>query len=64
MRKDEFPEKIFAPQTGEMSAEDFRRAGYEMIDWIAGYFERLEDLPVLSQNAPNDLKNALPESAP
>ncbi|HXG82428.1 MAG TPA: pyridoxal-dependent decarboxylase, partial [Pyrinomonadaceae bacterium] len=47
-----------------MSAEDFRRAGYEMIDWIAGYFERLEDLPVLSQNAPNDLKNALPESAP
>nr|MDQ3323811.1 pyridoxal-dependent decarboxylase [Acidobacteriota bacterium] len=48
----------------DMSAEDFRRAGYEMIDWIAGYFERLEDLPVLSQNAPNDLKNALPESAP
>lgn len=49
---------------GDMSAEDFRRRGYEMIDWIAGYFERLEDLPVLSSNQPNDLKNALPKSAP
>lgn len=35
-----------------------------MIDWIADYFERLEDLPVLSSNQPNDLKNALPRSAP
>ncbi len=47
-----------------MSAADFRRNGYQMIDWIADYFERLENLPVLSQNQPNDLKNALPKSAP
>ncbi|MBA2621842.1 MAG: aminotransferase class I/II-fold pyridoxal phosphate-dependent enzyme [Acidobacteria bacterium] len=57
-------DKIFAPPSGDMSAPEFRRAGYEMIDWIAAYFERLEDLPVLSQNQPNDLKNALPKSAP
>ncbi|MDQ6785351.1 MAG: aminotransferase class I/II-fold pyridoxal phosphate-dependent enzyme [Acidobacteriota bacterium] len=49
---------------GDMSAADFRRYGYEIVDWIAAYFERLEDLPVLSQNEPNDLKNALPKSAP
>jgi len=49
---------------GDMSAADFRRYGYEMIDRIADYFERLEDFPVLSKNAPNDLKNALPASAP
>jgi len=49
---------------GDMSSEDFRRHGYELIDWIAGYFERLEDLPVLSQNQPDDLKNALPQTAP
>ena len=49
---------------GDMSKEDFRRHGHEVVDWIADYFERLEDFPVLSQNAPNDLKNALPISAP
>lgn len=49
---------------GDMPQEDFRRHGYELIDWIAGYFERLESFPVISQNQPNDLKNALPESAP
>lgn len=47
-----------------MSGADFRRYGHEIIDWIADYFERLENLPVLSQNQPGDLKNALPPSAP
>ena len=49
---------------GDMPKEDFRRFGYEMVDWIANYFERLEDLPVLSQVEPNWLKNQLPSSAP
>ncbi len=47
-----------------MPQADFRKYGHEIIDWIADYFERLETFPVLSQNAPNDLKNALPKSAP
>ncbi len=47
-----------------MPKEDFRKFGHEIVDWIADYFERMETLPVLSQNAPNDLKNALPISAP
>jgi aromatic-L-amino-acid decarboxylase len=51
-------------QLGDMPAEQFRRHGYEMVDWIAGYFDRMEDLPVLSQIEPNWLKNNLPESAP
>lgn len=49
---------------GDMPKEDFRKFGHEIVDWIADYFERMERLPVLSQNAPNDLKNALPTSAP
>ncbi|HVE58071.1 MAG TPA: pyridoxal-dependent decarboxylase [Pyrinomonadaceae bacterium] len=49
---------------GDMPKEDFRKFGHEIVDWIADYFERMETLPVLSQNAPNDLKNALPTSAP
>ena len=49
---------------GDMPKEDFRRYGYEIVDWIADYFENLETFPVLSQNTTNDLKNALPKSAP
>lgn len=47
-----------------MPPEDFRKFGYEIVDFIAGYFENIEQFPVLSQNEPNDLKNALPVSAP
>ena len=53
-----------APALGDMSAQDFRRFGHELIDWIAEYFERIEDLPVLAQIKPGDLKSQLPSSAP
>ncbi len=49
---------------GDMSAEDFRRYGHEIVDRIADYFEHLDEYPVLSQNEPGDLKNALPKQAP
>jgi aromatic-L-amino-acid decarboxylase len=47
-----------------MSAEDFRRFGHELVDWIANYFEHIEDLPVLAQIEPGDLRAQLPTSAP
>jgi aromatic-L-amino-acid decarboxylase len=53
-----------APPSGDMNAEEFRRFGHELIDWIGDYFERIEDLPVLSQINPGDLKAQLPASAP
>lgn len=49
---------------GDMPAEDFRRHGYAIVDWIADYFERIEEFPVLSQIEPDSLKNSLPRSAP
>ncbi len=49
---------------GDMPAEDFRRHGYAIIDFIADYFERIEEFPVLSQIEPDSLKNSLPRSAP
>ncbi len=52
------------PQTGDMPSDEFRRMGREAIDQIADYFERLETLPVLSQNEPGELAAALPSSAP
>jgi aromatic-L-amino-acid decarboxylase len=53
-----------APVTGDMSAEEFRRFGHEIVDWIANYFEHIEELPVLAQIEPGDLKAQLPPSAP
>ena len=49
---------------GDMPAEDFRKYGYEIVDWIANYFEHIEELPVLSQVQPDWLKDNLPMSAP
>jgi aromatic-L-amino-acid decarboxylase len=53
-----------APQTGDMNADEFRRFGHELIDWIAEYFDHIEDLPVLSQIEPGDLKAQLPSAPP
>lgn len=47
-----------------MPAEDFRKYGYEVVDWIANYFEHIDEFPVLAKVEPNWLKNNLPASAP
>jgi aromatic-L-amino-acid decarboxylase len=49
---------------GDMNKEEFRRFGHELIDWISDYLERVEDLPVLSQIEPGDLKAQLPSTPP
>ena len=49
---------------GDMPAEDFRKYGYEIVDWIANYFEQIGEYPVLSQVQPDWLKGNLPTSAP
>lgn len=48
----------------DMSAEDFRRHGHQVVDWIANYLAHPERYPVLSQNKPGQLKKAVPTSAP
>src|SRR6266513_1263471 len=52
------------PPTGDMPAAEFRRFGHEIVDWIANYFEHIEDLPVLAQVEPGELKAQLPSSPP
>ena len=49
---------------GDMSKDEFRRFGHQLVDWIAYYFERIDDLPVLSQIEPGSLKAQLPSSPP
>lgn len=50
--------------TGDMEKEEFRRFGHELIDWIADYFDRIDDLPVLAAIHPGDLKAQLPTTPP
>jgi aromatic-L-amino-acid/L-tryptophan decarboxylase len=52
------------PGLGDMSREDFRRHGYSVVDWIADYFENIEDQPVLSQIEPDWLRSQLPTAPP
>jgi len=52
------------PKLGDMNAEEFRRIGHELIDWIADYFEKIDDLPVLAAIEPGDLKAKLPSTPP
>ncbi|MEM7234462.1 MAG: pyridoxal-dependent decarboxylase, partial [Planctomycetota bacterium] len=47
-----------------MSSAEFRRHGHALIDWIADYRDRIEELPVLSRSEPGDVRSQLPESAP
>ena len=47
-----------------MTPEEFRRHGYAMVDWLAGYMERVGDLPVQPDLAPGDIRQMLPDRAP
>jgi aromatic-L-amino-acid decarboxylase len=58
------PQQKLAPALGDMSKEDFRRFGHQLVDWVAEYLEHVEDLPVLAQIEPGDLKAQLPAAPP
>ncbi len=49
-----------------MTPDEFRRAGHELVDWIADYRERVArgEFPVMARTAPGDLRAALPKTPP
>lgn len=49
---------------GEMPIEEFRKAGHEIVDWIADYLAHPERHPVESRPEPGALADALPQAAP
>jgi len=56
------------PRFDHMSPEQFRAAGYAMIDRIAAYWESLQsrsdDIPIASRVKPGDIFASLPPAAP
>ena len=61
---DENRAKSVGNSLDDMSVEQFRRHGYQVIDWIAEYLSNPDRLPVLSQVEPGQIKAALPGDAP
>ena len=51
-------------KAGDMPAEEFRRHGYRLIDWIADYLAHPERFSVLPQVEPGQFRAALPDVAP
>ncbi len=49
---------------GDMDMEEFRRYGYQVVNWMSNYFTHPQNYPVLAQVEPNYLKTALPASPP
>jgi aromatic-L-amino-acid decarboxylase len=47
-----------------MTPEEFRKAGYQLVDWIADYRTRVGELPVMARTAPGEVKAQLPASPP
>jgi len=39
----------------DMPLEEFRKNGYQLIDWIADYLKDIEKYPPLSQVNPGDI---------
>jgi aromatic-L-amino-acid decarboxylase len=47
-----------------MSAEEFRRHGHAVVDWVADYWQTLEQRPVLPSDPPGAVAARLPGAAP
>jgi aromatic-L-amino-acid decarboxylase len=47
-----------------MDAQEFRRLGYQLVDWIADYREGMERLPVMSPAKPGEVRAAFPDHPP
>lgn len=47
-----------------MSVDEFRRQGHAVIDWIAAYWQRMNELPVRSQVQPGEVAHQVPATAP
>jgi aromatic-L-amino-acid decarboxylase len=49
---------------GDMPAEDYRKYGHELIDWIADYLSNIETYPVIPKIKPGDIRKQLPVDPP
>lgn len=58
------PPELASQYHVRVTPEQFRRLGHRLVDWIADYRQRCEELPVRAQVAPGDVRSLLPREAP
>lgn len=49
---------------GDMPAADFRQYAHQLVDWVADYFEKIEQHPVLPDINPGAIREKLPSAPP
>jgi aromatic-L-amino-acid decarboxylase len=47
-----------------MDTDEFRKQGHEIVEWIARYYENIEQYPVKSRSLPGSVKGQLPGQPP
>ena len=47
-----------------MKPDEFRKHAHELVDWMAGYLENVENYPVKSQVEPGEIFDQIPANAP
>ena len=47
-----------------MSPEEFRKYGHELVEWMAGYMENVENYPVKSSVIPGEIFGKIPDKPP
>jgi len=60
----EKPDSGLSPLSGDMSGDDFRRFGHEIVDWISEYFEHPERYQVLPNIQPGSFAAEIPLTFP
>ena len=53
-----------AEDSPHLPIEDFRKYGYQLVDWLADYFSNIDEERILPNIAPGDIRAMLPETAP
>ncbi len=51
-------------QSGDMPAEEFRRYGHQLIDWIADFLANVGELPAFPPVQPGEIRSLLPSAPP
>src|SRR5205814_8938974 len=57
-------QQAMTPPRERLTPEGRRRRGGQVVDWVAGYLERREEIPVVPRVAPGDVRAALPADPP
>lgn len=52
------------PKLGDMPPDEFRQYGHQLIDWIADFFDQIDQHPVLPDIKPGDIVQKLPKDFP